>query len=879
VVVSEAVAYAIAAILVYGTEAFILSKIAAALAPSSHSNSAANNSRGLEVAGGDTATDGYAVFGAVRCAGVNVIEPITGGANGQYLEQIIAHTIHEIYGLGEAYIDDVILSADGDYHAITGASTDGQALTTRLSGKVWVRGYMGTSSQTVDWILNNRYSSIFTSDFRGRGRSYTAYTFAWGDGSDWNGLPLPLREVWGYKCYDPRKDSTNGGSGSHRLNSSTTWEWTQNPALGWAAHAMADFGGRVNSGNINWPAVAAAADVSDAFVPVPTGFTTVTSSGNISSAGSGTGAQLILTKTGGGTAWNEGTHSTDEYASGIVLTAHCNADLTSNRMFGLSVNPAADDNYTSIDYAWNFSDSAQSLLIYESGVNKGNYGIYTAATQLKMTYDGEFVRYYIDGRCVRTKSATVPGATMGLDSSFYTVGGSMALGSEHRYTFNGRFQVSQTDWRQNSKLFVDAMVGRMVKRGSIYYIYAGAWTAASFAVGRTDWTQLQSIKSSQSRDGGTRWNAVHVFYLDPMRNWQREQCLPRTNPTFETADGSEQIPLVLEQPACKSEYEAQRKGEFMNRRSRNQIALVGILPPRFRFVCAGDVGSFTFPEIGWSSKVMRVVTATLLPDSSIQVGIAEEQSTDWTDLAASEYNQPSAAQLPPTNPTTPSEATLTISPTINGTLRFSMASPFVRPRDTRFKIVQGLVSSNAAVGSVIYDGLTQQIDMAVSNSPYYYWSQTYADSYVGPYSPNTTGILATPNPLVVLSAVNCITTQVFSESASIFATDLGHVDFAPMSMDADVTVTATLRAGVGNISTKNNVKLVFATGVTSLFAGLSIPFTGNFADMRGMTLLGKFRYTKGNSAQVSLSWDTQANQPNSVQIDNVSILTQFNGTS
>jgi hypothetical protein len=423
------------------------------------------------------------------------------------------------------------------------------------------------------------------------------------------------------------------------------------------------------------------------------------------------------------------------------------------------------------------------------------------------------------------------------------------------------------------------MVGRMVKRGSTYYIYAGAWTAASFAVAKTDWIQIQSIKSSQSRDGGTRWNAVHVWYLDPMRNWQREECQPRTNPTYETSDGAEQIALQIEQPACTSEFEAQRKGEFMNRRSRNQVALVGVLPPRFRYICAGDVGSFTFEEIGWISKSMRVVTATLLPDSSIQVGLAEEQSTDWTDLAASEYNKPSAASLPQNNPTTPSEAVLTITPMINGTLRFSMATPITRPRDTKFRIVQGTVSSNAAVGSIIYDGLTQQIDMAVSNSPYYYWSQTYVDTYVGPYSPNTAGILATPNPLITISAVNCITTQVFSESTSIFATDLGHVDFAPMSMDADVSVTATLRGGVGNISTKNNAKLVFLTGVTSSYAGLSIPFNGSFSDMRGMTLLGKFRYTKGNSAQVALSWDTQANQPNSVQIDNVSILTQFNGTS
>lgn len=44
-------------------------------------------------------------------------------------------------------------------------------------------------------------------------------------------FPQPL---WIWKArllYDPRKDSTVGGSGSHRANDSTTWEWSDSPAL------------------------------------------------------------------------------------------------------------------------------------------------------------------------------------------------------------------------------------------------------------------------------------------------------------------------------------------------------------------------------------------------------------------------------------------------------------------------------------------------------------------------------------------------------------------------------------------------------------------------------------------------------------------------
>ncbi|GFD68098.1 phage tail protein [Alteromonas sp. KUL106] len=37
--------------------------------------------------------------------------------------------------------------------------------------------------------------------------------------------------VAGIKCYDPRKDSIVGGSGDHRADDQSTWEWTENPVL------------------------------------------------------------------------------------------------------------------------------------------------------------------------------------------------------------------------------------------------------------------------------------------------------------------------------------------------------------------------------------------------------------------------------------------------------------------------------------------------------------------------------------------------------------------------------------------------------------------------------------------------------------------------
>jgi hypothetical protein len=72
------------------------------------------------------------------------------------------------------------------------------------------------------------------------------------------------------KAYDPRLDTTfPGGSGAHRVDDETTWEWTDNPALHFGTYAY----GRHQNGkrtmgcgltSIDWPVIAAWANVCEA---------------------------------------------------------------------------------------------------------------------------------------------------------------------------------------------------------------------------------------------------------------------------------------------------------------------------------------------------------------------------------------------------------------------------------------------------------------------------------------------------------------------------------------------------------------------------------------------------------------------------------------
>lgn len=73
------------------------------------------------------------------------------------------------------------------------------------------------------------------------------------------------------KLYDPRKDSTAGGTGAHRLSDPSTWEWSDNGPLVIADYVAHHDGYGLGYDNINWANIAAEADIADQQVLTVTG--------------------------------------------------------------------------------------------------------------------------------------------------------------------------------------------------------------------------------------------------------------------------------------------------------------------------------------------------------------------------------------------------------------------------------------------------------------------------------------------------------------------------------------------------------------------------------------------------------------------------------
>jgi hypothetical protein len=225
------------------------------------------------------------VYGRARVSGPVVYtntKATTGTQDNNTLWTVVSLVSHECEDIEAIWLDgDEIPSAIIDWEG-TGGVTSG---TYGPIGSNEVTNFyrrLGSDTQGEVTALSSEFSD-WTGAHDGRGVCYIVSAFelgtATGEGVWSNGAPQNIRAVVkGKKVYDPRKDSTNGGSGVHRLADPATWEWSDNPALCLADYLFdADLGmgaEGVTYDEIDWAMVTTAANQCDATVTVPAGAVT-----------------------------------------------------------------------------------------------------------------------------------------------------------------------------------------------------------------------------------------------------------------------------------------------------------------------------------------------------------------------------------------------------------------------------------------------------------------------------------------------------------------------------------------------------------------------------------------------------------------------------
>jgi len=171
------------------------------------------------------------VIYGTRKVGGNVVFLETSGTDNEFLYMALVLSEGEIHNITKIFINDNEVTWSGDIAdntQITVASSDANFFdSTDSVSLITCEPHFGSDSQSASSLLSGL--SSWTSNHRLRGLAYLAIKFKWNT-DKFGSLPTVNAIVEGKKIYNPNLDSTiTGGSGSHRADTSSTWEYSDNP--------------------------------------------------------------------------------------------------------------------------------------------------------------------------------------------------------------------------------------------------------------------------------------------------------------------------------------------------------------------------------------------------------------------------------------------------------------------------------------------------------------------------------------------------------------------------------------------------------------------------------------------------------------------------
>ena len=166
----------------------------------------------------DTAATREYIVGRAGTAGSLVYWQLTGTDN-KTLQMVIALADHECTALTSVWVNAVKRTIDAS------------AYVSGFNNKLKCRFYSGTSTQAADAAVIAASDGRWTSGEQGKYVCYAVIEAEYDETVFAGGIPQFLFEVQGAKLYDPRFDTTAGGSGSQRWATPSTWAWSHNPAV------------------------------------------------------------------------------------------------------------------------------------------------------------------------------------------------------------------------------------------------------------------------------------------------------------------------------------------------------------------------------------------------------------------------------------------------------------------------------------------------------------------------------------------------------------------------------------------------------------------------------------------------------------------------
>ena len=418
----------------------------------------------------------------------------------------------------------------------------------------------GADDQTVDPMLLASTPEVITSSHRLRGIAYIAASFEYDTEGMFRSIPQLTVVVKGKKLYDPRKDgSITGGSGSHRYDTASTFEWSDNAALCLLDYLRdGEYGKGLASSAINLQSFQTAANTSDELEDTPD------YSGSASAATfSGTSGERFITVD----------EQTWKYAKlGGLLTLE---DSGSTTEF---------DEVSIVDalryHEFEETDPNFQLILDESLSNSYTNEVGTALVKVK--------RFHCNGL---------------VDTNKNVLENTQELLANMRGILNyidGKYEITLEDTASSAFTVTD---DHIIASTGINIAYEDKSEKANKVV-------VQFFNGLK----GYEMDTVTVFH-DPNDDDDFSD--------YKSDDGGEELELVVDFPYIVNKYVAYNRGEAILGRSRNQTTISFTATPELYKVKVGDVITVSYTPVGFTGKLFRVEAMNLQPNGLIDIQAVE----------------------------------------------------------------------------------------------------------------------------------------------------------------------------------------------------------------------------------------------------------------
>lgn len=165
--------------------------------------------------------------GLFATAGQDISPPLAFGEANKTAVKIFKLSDFRIDGVNRVAINGVWNWLSGDNNAADGR---GFNVVGDSFGFIRIKFYYGRLDQPADWHLKYWSDGMWTDTHRGAGVAY-AIVYVDYDKDKFQSFPQSFIFECRGVCYDPRFDSTMGGSGPQRWNDNTTWGYSENPIV------------------------------------------------------------------------------------------------------------------------------------------------------------------------------------------------------------------------------------------------------------------------------------------------------------------------------------------------------------------------------------------------------------------------------------------------------------------------------------------------------------------------------------------------------------------------------------------------------------------------------------------------------------------------